>query len=230
MYFDYGINNGAFGSKEEYKKMAVDLLESRAPKEVSVEIKPPKAPDWDDTYINNSNTDELLSKIGIGKMNVAVPYYTGPDGKIVTTNINYTTTVQLGNIDATVAAQSLIDAETGETIGGTGVKDIKSGAMLLTPVYKGTYKPYPLQPEQNQQDLIDTDIIEYKPLTLTNIENPDPMDITATEKKSVWVNAKTVINGTPDGDAKKYGQVALKVLEKKANELNKKSKKKAPGK
>lgn len=215
--FEKGVEDGLWKTRDEYAEVQYQkkLLEYTQKKGIT--RKPPK--DDGDFTINNisgSGADALMGKVGYGKQSINVAT---DDGKFVPIDYKYTT--QLGNVDVVAGTQSMIDAKTGKPIGGTGTMALKSGTIVLAPVYKGTSRPYPLTKGMNEAELIANGTIEFKPLVSGKAEQEGD---DGKEQIDVWVPAEAILQSTGDSNkALSKGQASYYIYQKKADELNKKT-------
>lgn len=212
-HYEQGKKKGLWDTRDEYAQVQYDKKKLEFTQDTNFTKKEPKG-GYTINYINGGNANQLMGDIGFGKQSINVP-----DGSGKTVPIAYKYTTQLGNIDAIVGKQSIIDANTGNVIGGTGNMALKSGSLVLTPVYKGTNKPYPLTPTMDQKKLVSDGTIEWKPMVSGKAESTDGV---TTDVVDVWIPADAILHGTGDSNkALNRGEAAYYVYKKKSDELNK---------
>lgn len=146
----------------------------------------------------------------LGEQTVKVPT---SDNKGLDVNFKYTT--QLGDINSVVGNASLINAQTGKPLPGTGTQSMRSGVISVVPVYKGTNIPYPIKKGDDQTMLVADDVIEFKSMVFGKASTGEGA---LKQEVDVWAPSSAVAKNTGESKTMNKTQVADYAYTKKAEE------------
>lgn len=237
-HYKQGLDRGLWGSRTEYADALYKKALNQYTPTYKTETKAPKG--YTRSQLNSGNTQDWLNEFGASDIEVNVPLYDAKTDKRIGTETERTVvpySINLGNINATVPAGSVISGSTGERSDATKNYELVSGYMGIPLVYKKDNRLVPLTdgkdilykdnkgkivrvtgtPDEIAQQLVNAGVAEYKPMIFGNGKTGAGDNAKVEE---IVVPADAIIKSTNENKALQGANAAYEVQKRFAAEKN----------